>query len=58
MRQLFILIAFLSIGSGKICAQQKEIFLKQIEFKLSKVSDKDYENEYFMTIKLNKGTIL
>lgn len=56
MRQLFILIAFLSIGSGKICAQQKEIFVKQIEFKLTQVSDKDYENEYFMTIKLNKGT--
>jgi hypothetical protein len=37
-------------------SQQKEIFVKQLEFKLDHVSDKDYENEYFMTIKLNKGT--
>ncbi len=34
---------------------QKEIFLRQIEFKLERVSDIDYENEYFMTIKFNKG---
>lgn len=34
---------------------QKEIFLRQIEFKLEKISDIDYENEYFMTMKFNKG---
>jgi hypothetical protein len=37
-------------------AQQKEIFIKQLEFKLDRISDKDYENEYFITLKLNKGT--
>jgi hypothetical protein len=37
-------------------SQQKEIFLKQIEFKIDNISTDDYENEYFMTIKLNKGT--
>ncbi|MBN1598269.1 MAG: hypothetical protein JW894_08240 [Bacteroidales bacterium] len=35
---------------------QKEIFIKQVEFKLDRISDIDYENEYFMTIKLNKGS--
>jgi hypothetical protein len=35
---------------------QREIFIKQIDFKLDKVSDIDYENEYFVTLKLNKGS--
>jgi hypothetical protein len=56
MRQILLLIAFLSFGSNIAFTQQKEIFLKQVDFKLDKVSTKDYENEYFMTIKLNKGT--
>jgi len=56
MRQTVFLVSLLLIGLGSIYAQQKEIFLKQIEFKLDQVSDQDYENEYFMTIKLNKGT--
>jgi len=56
MRQTLLIIAFLSFGLNGIQAQQKEIFLKQIEFKLDRVSTQDYENEYFMTIKLNKGT--
>lgn len=41
--------------SGKTLGQ-KEIFIKQIEFKLDQISDIDYENEYFVTLKLNKGT--
>ncbi len=41
---------------GKSTFAQKEIFLKQIEFKLDHISDNEYENEYFMTINLNKGT--
>jgi hypothetical protein len=56
MRQTLLLIAFLASGMSSILAQQKEIFLKQIEFKIERVSPKDYENEYFMTLKLNKGT--
>ena len=35
---------------------QKEIFIKQVDFRLDRVSDIDYENEYFVTLKLNKGT--
>lgn len=56
MRQTLLLITFVACGLNGILAQQKEIFLKQIEFKLERISPKDYENEYFMTIKLNKGT--
>jgi hypothetical protein len=55
--RLFLIIIFVGSISSVIHAQtQKEIFLKQIEFKLEKISDIDYENEYFMTIKLNKGS--
>jgi hypothetical protein len=56
MRQIIICLFLLSIILSSSFAQQKEIFLKQIEFKLDNVSEQDYENEYFMTIKLNKGT--
>ena len=35
---------------------QKEIFIKQIDFRLDHISDIDYENEYFVTLKFNKGT--
>jgi hypothetical protein len=56
MRQLLLFIAFLIFGTTLSIAQQKEIFVKQIEFKLDKLSQQDLENEYFMTIKLNKGT--
>lgn len=56
MRQILICLFLLSFTFSSSNAQQKEIFLKQIEFKLANVSDKDFENEYFMTIKLNKGT--
>jgi hypothetical protein len=51
-----ILIILLFQGLSQIIFAQKEIFLKQIDFKLDQVSDIDYENEYFLTLKLNKGT--
>lgn len=56
MRQILFIIAFLSFGLNDTFSQQKEIFIKQVAFKLERVSTQDYENEYFMTIKLNKGT--
>lgn len=56
MRQIVLLLCMLASVTGSTYAQQKEIFLKQIEFKLDNFSDEEYENEYFMTIKLNKGT--
>jgi hypothetical protein len=56
MRMSLLILTFLILGLNSLFAQQKEIFLKQIEFKLERVSPKDFENEYFMTLKLNKGT--
>lgn len=56
MRQIVLLLCMLASVTGSTYAQQKEIFLKQIEFKLDNFSPEEYENEYFMTIKLNKGT--
>jgi hypothetical protein len=56
MRPIFAILVLLLLGSENAFNQQKEIFIKQLEFKLSQVSDKDYDNEYFMTLKLNKGT--
>lgn len=55
LKILIILAAFLFFFSGYTNAQ-KEIFIKLIEFRLDHVSDQDYENEYFMTIKFNKGS--
>ena len=57
MRRITFVIALLSGFFGMATVYgQKEIFIKQIEFKLSHVSDVDYENEYFLTLKLNKGS--
>jgi len=50
-----LLLSVIVIASSK-CYAQKEIFIKQIDFELEIVSDIDYENEYFMTLKLNKGS--
>lgn len=55
LKILIILTVFLFLFSGYTNAQ-KEIFIKLIEFRLDHVSDQDYENEYFMTIKFNKGS--
>lgn len=51
-----ILLVLTFILSSTTSYAQKEIFIKQIEFELETVSDIDYENEYFMTLKLNKGS--
>ncbi|UCH14698.1 MAG: hypothetical protein JSV22_01745 [Bacteroidales bacterium] len=55
LKILIILTVFLFLFSGYSSAQ-KEIFIKLIEFRLDHISDQDYENEYFMTIKFNKGS--
>ena len=59
MRKYFIIVCLLfgSTHTGLLQAQdEKEVFVDQIDFKLDQVSDNAYENEYFMTLKLNKGT--
>lgn len=50
------IIAALLLGNAFNLLAQRMIFIKQIEFKLDAVSDIDYENEYFVTLKLNKGS--
>ena len=59
MRKLLIIIGLL-IYSGNlfnILAQEdKEVFIDQFAFKLERLSENAYENEYFVTLKLNKGT--
>jgi hypothetical protein len=52
----FLLIILLFTGGVRHLKAQKEIFIKQIEFKLEAISDIDYENEYFVTLKMNKGS--
>lgn len=42
----------LSIGVAKA---QKEIFINKVDFVLDHISDNEFENEYFMTLKLTKG---
>lgn len=62
MKKAIILACLIICGAGtglnNIQAQEKkkEVFVEQIEFELERVSDNAYENEYFMTLKLNKGT--
>ena len=52
---LIILMVFLFLFTKNTNAQ-KEIFIKLIEFRLDDISEQDYQNEYFMTIKFNKGS--
>lgn len=54
LRLILLLICIL--GTTVQSQAQKEIFIKQIDFRLDEISDIDYENEYFVTLKLNKGT--
>ena len=52
----FGLLVICLLGLSGRSFGQKEIFIKQIDFKLDQISDIDYENEYFVTLKFNKGT--
>ena len=49
------LLSFFLVFSGLKAYSQKEIFIKRIEFKLDVISDIEYENEQFITMKFNKG---
>lgn len=35
----------------------KDIFIREIDFKLEEISDNEYENEYFITLNLNNGSL-
>lgn len=58
MKKLFVLILAVSLMSigGKAIAQ-KDIFIKEFQFQLKKISENQYENEYFITITLNKNSL-
>ena len=51
-----VILAILLLNISFAVSAQREIFIKQIDFKLDKISDIDYENEYFVTLKFNKGS--
>lgn len=54
LRLLLISLSLFCVSP--ILHAQKELFIKQIDFRLDRISDIDYENEFFVTLKLNKGT--
>jgi hypothetical protein len=57
MKYLRLILLLTCIMGATLKTQaQKEIFIKQVDFRLDHISDIDYENEYFVTLKLNKGT--
>lgn len=54
--RIIVITAFIISFLSPNIQAQKEIFIKQIDFTLTKKSDIDYENEYFLTMKFNKGS--
>jgi hypothetical protein len=59
MRRFLLYLVFVLplAHAGNAAAQQKDIFIKQLEFKLDHVSSQPEENEYFVTLKFTKGTV-
>lgn len=59
MKRLIILLQLMLYAtgfSGIMAQDSQEIFVERIKFRLERVSQNEYENEYFMTLKLNKGS--
>lgn len=59
MRKITLLvIVFIFFGAFiKDVAAQKDIFIKEFQFELKKISENQYENEYFVTITLNRNSM-
>ncbi len=53
---LVIAVVLLQLSYTKAVAQ-KDIFIKEFQFELKKLSANQYENEYFLTITLNKNSL-
>jgi hypothetical protein len=53
---LFFIILLLQIVS-KDSKAQKDIFIKEFQFELKRIKANQYENEYFLTITLNKNSL-
>jgi len=47
---IFLLTLFYPLNSS-----MGDVFLKKVEFELDQIRSNAYENEYFMTLNLNKG---
>ena len=55
---LFLLCVLFSVLLiSKNTFAQKDIFIKEFQFELKKISANQYENEYFLTITLNKNSL-
>lgn len=52
---LFIIVLLQFVYTYSIA--QKDIFIKEFQFELKKKSANQYENEYFLTITLNKNSL-
>ena len=52
---IFPLLLLLLVNTKSIA--QKDIFIKEFQFELKKLSANQYENEYFLTITLNKNSL-
>lgn len=52
---LFIIVLLLLVYTYSFA--QKDIFIKEFQFELKKKSANQYENEYFLTITLNKNSL-
>ncbi|MFW6219089.1 MAG: hypothetical protein ACOC2F_08375 [Bacteroidota bacterium] len=55
-RTLITLLLSLLLFMPSLMAQ-KEVFIRKIDFELTSISSNDYENEFFLTLQFNKGTI-
>jgi len=55
-RLIISLIALLFLLPLKNIQAQNEIFLRKIEFELTKISKNSKDNEFFLTLQFNKGT--
>ena len=51
------LVLFSVLLLSKNTFAQKDIFIKEFQFELKKISANQYENEYFLTITLNKNSL-
>jgi hypothetical protein len=53
---LICLLALIFFFPFKTLQAQNEIFLRKIEFELTKISKNAEDNEFFLTLQFNKGT--
>ena len=55
-RHFFFLFVVLILFPFKTLMAQNEVFLRKIEYELTKLSKNPEDNEFFLTLEFNKGT--